>query len=173
MLLQKIYFIPSLVELSPLSYFENTQSTQRYNCSSVADTLLGRTLHARTHLARSQTHCRQLSLLYARPKILSFLSAAVTCCPLFQVPPKCDQVKLLRFDPSVIMTVSSNDCIKPSEEPGAQKAQSCFWCFELSAQLCPRCGLVASCERHWEQHRRETSYIGIIAAKSENTTHCH
>ena len=157
MLLQKIYFIPSLVELSPLSYPENTQSTQRYNCSSNADTLLGRTLHARTLLARSQTHCRQLSLLYARPKNsqLSICGSHLLPSPpsSTQVPPKCDQVKLLRFDPSVIMTVSSNDCIKPSEEPGAQKAQSCFWCFELSAQLCPRCGLVASCERHWEQHR--------------------
>jgi len=40
----------------------------------------------------------------------------------------------------------STDCKK--------KVLSCFWCFtQESVELCSQCGLVASCDKHWKQHR--------------------
>ena len=35
-----------------------------------------------------------------------------------------------------------------------KKVLSCFWCFtQESVELCSQCGLVASCDKHWKQHR--------------------
>ena len=44
-----------------------------------------------------------------------------------------------------------------------KKVLSCFWCFtQESVELCSQCGLVASCDKHWKQHRWDYFPPGMI-----------
>ena len=91
-------------------------------------------------------------------------SAAVSLSPArlshlrFQV--KLQQVQVQEmFPPPPENSSRGNDeiLIVPEDDLSTdckKKVLSCFWCFtQESVELCSQCGLVASCDKHWKQHR--------------------
>ena len=99
-------------------------------------------------------------------KILSFLhtSAAVSLSPArlshLGLQVKLQQVQVQEmFPPPPENSSRGNDeiLIVPEDDLSTdckKKVLSCFWCFtQESVELCSQCGLVASCDKHWKQHR--------------------
>ena len=99
-------------------------------------------------------------------KILSFLhtSAAVSLSPArlshLGLQVKLQQVQVQEmFPPPPENSSRDNDeiLIVPEDDLSTdckKKVLSCFWCFtQDSVELCSQCGLVASCDKHWKQHR--------------------
>ena len=123
------------------------------------------TVRCAWHNCVSPSTSPQENLLCAHLKNAQLSTSAAVSLSLARLSHLGLQVKLQQvqvqemFPPSPQNSSRGNDeiLIVPEDDLSTdckKKVLSCFWCFtQESVELCSQCGLVASCDKHWKQHR--------------------